>query len=240
MQKRIGFAVSKTKIFFSLCSISNHALTIILRLSQCLSFPETPGFLNCCPLPGSSKEVISHKASLLPSPQVSLTVAPFLGASKRWSVSSPTHWGRTWLGSALGPYLMLWPFLVSWSIPPVSPVGAQLSGESEHQPERDPGMLSGGKRPCSSWSSFAPAQPSRQSNGSRGWHGWNLTGASRSVAKTSTGETKHHKRRVGELRFITLVGPEELTLQALSPEQRGYRVFIDRLEWATLAVNRLI
>ena len=27
---------------------------------------------------------------------------------------------------------------------------------------------------------------------------------------------------VGELRFITLVGPEELTLQPLSPEQRGY------------------
>ena len=35
--------------------------------------------------------------------------------------------------------------------------------------------------------------------------------------------------RVGELRFITLAGPEELTLQALSPEQRGYKVFIDRL-----------
>ena len=80
MQKRIGFAVSKTKIFFSLCSISNHALTIILRLSQCLSFPETPGFLNCCPLPGSSKEVISHNASLLPSPQFSLSDALFLGA----------------------------------------------------------------------------------------------------------------------------------------------------------------
>ena len=49
------------------------------------------------------------------------------------------------------------------------------------------------------------------------------------VAETSTRETKHHTRRVGELRFITLAGPEELTLQALSPEQRGYRVFIDRL-----------
>ena len=49
------------------------------------------------------------------------------------------------------------------------------------------------------------------------------------VAETSTRETKHHIRRVGELRFIMLAGPEELTLQALSPEQRGYRVFIDRL-----------
>ena len=31
--------------------------------------------------------------------------------------------------------------------------------------------------------------------------------------------------RVGELRFIMPMSPEELTLQALSPEQRGYRVF---------------
>ena len=47
-----------------------------------------------------------------------------------------------------------------------------------------------------------------------------------SVAETNTQETKHHTRRVGELRFLTLAGPEELTLQALSPEQRDYRVFI--------------
>ena len=46
--------------------------------------------------------------------------------------------------------------------------------------------------------------------------------------------------RVGELRFIKPAGPEELTLQALSPEQRGYRVFVDRLGWATLAANRLV
>ena len=50
-----------------------------------------------------------------------------------------------------------------------------------------------------------------------------------SVAETNNGESKHHTRRVGELRFITLAGPEELTLQALSPKQRGYRVFIDKL-----------
>ena len=45
------------------------------------------------------------------------------------------------------------------------------------------------------------------------------------VAETTTQETKH-TRRVGKLRFTTPAGPEELTLQALSPEQRGYRVFI--------------
>ena len=47
------------------------------------------------------------------------------------------------------------------------------------------------------------------------------------VAETSTRETKHHTRRIGELRFIMPAGPEELTLQALSPEQRDYRVLID-------------
>ena len=51
------------------------------------------------------------------------------------------------------------------------------------------------------------------------------------VAETSTRETKHHTRRVGELRFITPAGPEELTLQAQSPSQRGYRVFIHRQAW---------
>ena len=50
-----------------------------------------------------------------------------------------------------------------------------------------------------------------------------------SVAETSAQETKQYTRRVGELRFITPAGPEKLTLQALSPEQRDYRVFIYRL-----------
>ena len=48
------------------------------------------------------------------------------------------------------------------------------------------------------------------------------------VAETSTRETKHHTQRFGELMFITQAGLEGLTLQALSPEQRGYRVFIHR------------
>ena len=41
------------------------------------------------------------------------------------------------------------------------------------------------------------------------------------VAETSTWETKYHTWRGGELRSITLGGPEELTLQALSPKQMG-------------------
>ena len=42
-----------------------------------------------------------HNASLLPSPQVSVTVAPFLGAPRRGYQSS-TCWGRTWLGTGPG------------------------------------------------------------------------------------------------------------------------------------------
>ena len=60
---------------------------------------------------------------------------------------------------------------------------------------------------------------------SLGWR-WKLT---ISVPETSTWETKHRAQRVGELRFIMPVGTEELTLQALSPKQRDYRVFIDRV-----------
>ena len=60
------------------------------------------------------------------------------------------------------------------------------------------------------------------------------------VAETSNRETKHRTQRIGEFRFIMLACSEELTLQALSPEQRVYRVFIDRLYWARVAANRLI
>ena len=130
---------------------------------------------------------------------------------------------------ALGPYLILWPLLVGWSIPPKSLVRIQPCRELEHQCEREPGIPSGGTPPHSSRDSFAPAWPSHLSGGSRGWCGWNLAGASRNVAETSNRESKHHTQRVGELRFIIPVGPEELTLQALSPEQRDYRVFTDRL-----------
>ena len=102
---------------------------------------------------------------------------------------------------APGPYLILWPFLVRWSDPPMSMDGARPFGESEHWSKREPRIPSGGTPPHSSPGSFTPAQPSHQSGGSRGQHGWNLSGASRNVAETSTRETKHHTQRVGELRF---------------------------------------
>ena len=57
---------------------------------------------------------------------------------------------------ALGPYLILWPLLVGWSIPPMSPVGTRLSRELEHQCEREPGIPSGGMPPHLSQGSFAP------------------------------------------------------------------------------------
>ena len=44
-------------------------------------------------------------------------------------------------------------------------------------------------------------------------------------------KTTHHTWWVGELWFITRVGPEELALHALSRKQRGYRVFIFGQAW---------
>ena len=52
----------------------------------------------------------------------------------------PVGVGPDW-GLAPGPYLILWPFLVSGSIPPMSTVGARLSGESEHWSERERRIL---------------------------------------------------------------------------------------------------
>ena len=120
------------------------------------------------------------------------------------------------------------PFLVSCYVLPMNSIRARPSRELERWPR----IPSGGTPPCLSQGSSSLTQPSHQSCSSGGCHGWNLTEASRNVAETSTRETKHHAWRVGELRFITLVGPEELTLQALSLKQRGYRVFIDTLQWA--------
>ena len=51
------------------------------------------------------------------------------------------------------------------------------------------------------------------------------------LAETSTRETKHPTWSAGELRFIMPAGPEELTLQALSPKQKGYRIFIHGQAW---------
>ena len=130
------------------------------------------------------------------------------------------------LGTGPGPYLILWLFLVSWSIPPMSPARAQPSRESECWSEREPRIPSGGVPPRLSQGSYTLTQPSLQSKGSRGQRGWNRTGASRNFAETSIQGTKHHTQRVGELRLIMLAGPEELTLQALRPKQRGYRVFL--------------
>ena len=56
---------------------------------------------------------------------------------------------------------------------------------------------------------------------------WDYKHLPQGVAETSNGETNHYTWRVGKLKFIRLAGPEELTPQALIPEQRGYRVFID-------------
>ena len=49
------------------------------------------------------------------------------------------------------------------------------------------------------------------------------------VIKKPSTTLRNHTWRIGELKFIAPACPEDLILQALSPEQRGYRVFIDLL-----------
>ena len=148
---------------------------------------------------------VYHSMSLSPSPQVSLSDAPF---PRRWSVSSSTHWGRTsWLGTGS----VAIPGESGWGLA----VWCQNAGPKENL------EWGGGVPSDSTRGSSAVTQPSHQSGSSRGQYGWNLARASRNPAQTSTRETKHHTWGVGELRFIMLLGPEELTLQGLSPEQRG-------------------
>ena len=45
------------------------------------------------------------------------------------------------------------------------------------------------------------------------------------IAEISNRETKHHTQRVGELRFITLVGSEELTTPSSEPQTKGLQSF---------------
>ena len=194
----------RKKKFLSLCAISNHALTIFQRLSQCLS-------------PGSYKAVLSHNASLLLSPgSPYLMLPPWECQGGDQSPLLPIGAGLNWR-LALGPYLILWLLLVGWSIPPKSLVGIRLSRELEHQCGREPGIPSGGTPPHSSRASFAPAWPNHQCGASRGWCGWNLVGPPEMLQKPAIENPNTTLRECNKLRFITPAGPEELTLQALSP-----------------------
>ena len=100
----------------------------------------------------------------------------------------------------------------------MSPVGARLSRESEHQSKRELRILSGGVLLVHL--RVPSLQPGRATSPTAQGAGViDLTGAARNVAETGIQETKHRPWRVGELRFIMLVDPEELTLQALSSER---------------------
>ena len=110
MQKRIGFAVSEKKGF-------SHSFQSAITHSQ--SFR---GY---------------HSASLLLSPQVSLTVAPFLGApGGDQSPLLPVGVGSAW-GPAQG---LICPMAGPGKLvhPSNESSGAQPSGASEHWPEREP------------------------------------------------------------------------------------------------------
>ena len=142
--------------------------------------------------------------------------------------NSSSVWSRDLTGfCALGPCLKLWPFLVSWSISPMSPVGAWPSRESERRSERETGKPSGGTPPWLSQISSAQAQPSHWSSNSRGWHGWNLAGASRNVAEVGLSENGALDLESWKTQFYYTSRPRGVNTPALSPEQRDYKDFID-------------
>ena len=187
--KKIGFAVSKQK---------NFSQSIQSAITHSQSFR---GY---------------HNASLLLSPQVSLTVAPFLGAPRRWSVSSSTRWGRTWLGTGPGAFrdpVAIPGELVCLSKEP----GWGLFGKWERWSEREPGMPSGGTPPPPSWGSFTRAWLRHQAQGNR-------TGASRNVA-----ETKHHARRIWRTQVYHAGGPKGVDALSFEPQTKGLQfLYTDR------------
>ena len=128
----------------------------------------------------------------------------------------PVGVGLDW-GLAPGPYL--WPFLVSWSIPPMNLVRAQSPRKSEHQSEREPRILSGGTPPCLSQGSFTLAQLSHQSIDSGGWHCWNLTEAPEMLQKPVL---EKPSTTLGELENSGLLQrPRGVDTQSSEPQQRG-------------------
>ena len=140
-----------------------------------------------------------HDIPLFPRPQVSPSDAPFLGAPRKWPVSSSPRWGRTsWLGT--GPRALPDPVAIPGGL--VRPFNESNQG-SAIQRVRTP--VQNRTWDTIRWraSSFISRLLRSNPRGSRGRRGWNLTGASKNVAETSARESKQHARRVGELRFTT-------------------------------------
>ena len=97
------------------------------------------------------------------------------------------------LGLAPDLYLILWPFLVSWSVPSMSLVRAQPSRELEHHSKRAPRIPSGITPPC-------------LSRGPLFWHGWATSPAAQgaSVVGISLGSPEMLQKPVLEKPSTTL------------------------------------
>ena len=198
MQKRIGFAVFKKKLFsHSIQSTIMHSQSFRgYHSASLLLSPQVS--LTIARFLGAPRR-LSVNAFLLLSPQVSLTVAPFLGAPRRYqSPLLPAGVGPDW-GLALGPSVILWPFPVSWSVSPRSQVGAcSESGNVGLKENLECHQVAHLLLP--------PGVPSLELDCATRLKGIAL-GPPEMLQKPSTtlGE-------FGELRFIMQAGPKELTL----------------------------
>ena len=156
-----------------------------------------------------------------------VSISPYL-MSPSWELQGgdqslllPVGVGTDW-GLAPGPYLILWPFLVSWSVPPVSP-----SGGSATWRVGTPGWKR--TRNTIRWhaSSFilgflcsSPAKPPVWRLKGSAWleSCWGLQKCCRN--QWSRNQAPHLESWRTQVYYAG--GPRGVNLQALSPEQRGY------------------
>ena len=155
-----------------------------------------------------------HNTSLFPGPQSYLMFASWEPKGGDEFPLLPVGIGSDW-GLAPGPYLILWPFLVSWSIPPMSPVRAQPS--RVRMPVWKRTWNTGRLHASSFILGFLCSDPVEPAQGAAWLESlWGLQKCCRN--QYSKNQAPHLES--WRTQFIMLVGPEELTLQALNHKQR--------------------
>ena len=142
-----------------------------------------------------------HNTSLFPSPQGSLSDAPFLGA--QGGDQSPLLPIGVGFCLGTGPGALPYPMAIPGEL--VHPSNESSQGSAIRRVRTPAGKRTG--RPSGGASSLGSgllcsdlAEPPVPWLRGPAW--LNLTGASRNVAETSTQETKHHTQRVGEFNLL--------------------------------------
>ena len=114
---------------------------------------------------------------------------------------------------------------MSWSVPPMSPIGARLSRESEHQSERELGIPSGGTPTClSRIPSLQPGQaisPAAQEAGMVGESHWSLQKCCRN--QYSRNQAPHSESSRTQVYYAS--GPRGVNSPSSEPQTKGLQSF---------------